>query len=45
MTSDAYPIHGHVNPLQRLARAVRGLMRRVNAFDMEYVDPWERRRR
>ncbi len=45
MTADTYPIHDHVSPIQRIARVFRDFVRRVNAIDLQYIDPWERRRR
>ena len=44
MTSAVYPLHGHMNPLQRIAHLLRSWMRRVRTVDLRYIDPWERKR-
>lgn len=44
MTTAAYPIHELASPFQRMLRALRSLLQRVQAIDLSYVDPWERKR-
>ena len=44
MTSAVYPLHEQMNPLQRIAHALRSWMQRVRTIDLRYVDSWERKR-
>jgi hypothetical protein len=44
MTTAVYPLAQPMNPLQRIARALRSWMQRVWTIDLRYVDPWERKR-